>query len=212
MVCGLSSSGIYSTDWACDKSKFAPGFSPWSFAFGLKRMAGWAGRPEVRRNPPSSSKEDWPGDDSWFVPDCKDATFCPSFPVLRIQLTSHSPPGDISFTGIRVAVQKGLGVIVVILGAMVPKVITPPAGEAVGYRGGAAPEEYGAPKAGAGPIRERLPDGIIKPEGRGPSTVTVNVRFEVLVTNFVTMTVGRPGVTVTDPEQSLCPVGLNLGG
>lgn len=99
----------------------------------------------------------------------------------------------------------------VTLGAIVPKVIIPPAGDAVGYRGRAAPEASGAPKVSRGPIGSRPPEGIIKPEGRGLSMVMVNVRLDVLVTNFVTMTVDRPGVIVTTPEQSVCPVGLKRG-
>lgn len=101
--------------------------------------------------------------------------------------------------------------IVVILAAMVPKVMTFPAGYALGYRGRPAPEERTSPNGSAGPVGNRPPEGITKPDGRGPSTVTVNVWFDVLVTNFVTMTVGRPGVIVTTPEQSLCAVGLNPG-
>ena len=65
--------------------------------------------------------------------------------------------------------------IVVILGAMVPKVITVPPGDAPGYRGRAAPEERGAPKASAGPMGSRPPEGTIKPDEPELSTVTVNV-------------------------------------
>lgn len=128
-----------------------------------------------------------------------------------MQAESHFPSGDTNSSGTNVAVHKGLGVIVVILGAMVPKVMIFLAGDALGYRGGAAPEERATPKGFAGAIGNRPPEGRTKPEGRGPFTVTVNVWFDVLVTSFVTTTVGRPGVIVTNPEQSVCPVGLNLG-
>lgn len=110
-----------------------------------------------------------------------------------------------------VAVHEGFGVIVVILGAMVAKVMTFAAGAALGYLGRAAPEGRANPKGSAGPVGSRPPEGMTKPDGRGPSTVMVNVWFEVLVTNFVTMTVGRPGVMVTNPEQSVRVVGFNPG-
>lgn len=74
-----------------------------------------------------------------------------------------------------VAVHNGLGVTVVILGAKVAKVMTFPAGAALGYRGRAAPEECATPEGSAGPVGSRPAEGMIKPEGRGPSTVMVNV-------------------------------------
>lgn len=211
MVCGTSSSGINETGSPCDMSK-VPLFAPaWAFEFlPPKTRAG-------RRSPPPLEEAKFAGVSSmlWALsaakPGFKANGLAPNFPALKIQFSPHFAPGKMYSCGISVAVHKGLGVIVVILGAMVPKVMTFPAGDALGYRGGAAPEERGAPKKSAGPVGNRPPEETTKPDGRGPSTVTVSVWFDVLVTNLVTMTVDRPGVIVTNPEQSLRPVGLNRG-
>ena len=110
-----------------------------------------------------------------------------------------------------VATHNGLGGIVVLLTTMAPKVMTSPGGAAMGNRGSATPEELAAPRGNGRPEGMRVVSGVPTPDGIGPSTVTVKVWLEVLVTNLVTTTIGRPSVTVTVPEQSSCPVGCNRG-
>lgn len=110
-----------------------------------------------------------------------------------------------------IATQKGLGLIVVlVLVVITATVVTTAERSAVGNKGRAAPEGLAAPIRNPVPAGRRPVIGIPNPEGIGSFTVTVNVWLDVLVTNLVVTTNGRPLVTVTVAVQPSSPVGLIL--